>query len=223
MHFLKKLIFMSLILVLAACSAKNTAQKQDETKAPKKAAIDYSKATKTCYLTFDDGPHVNDLKIMNILAKYDAKATFFYNAYKLKGNEGIVRKVVANGHSLGNHSYSHKNLQKIAPRFQYIEIKKNQDMLSQYGAVNTFRPGFGASTYYSRNTVKTLGMREVLWDVDTFDWRAPSVQYIIDRAARAKNHPKPVILMHSTANKTVQALPEILKNLKAQGCRFKGL
>ncbi len=220
MQFFQKLIFLVIFLVFAACSPK-TVEKERPSTDIKEPKLDYSRATKSCYLTFDDGPHKNDLKLIEILAQYDAKATFFYNGYNVPGKEDIVRKVVASGHALGNHSYGHKNLQTLSAQYQYLEIKKNQDLLTKYADVKAFRPGYGASTNYSHTVLKSQGLVEVKWNVDTFDWKAPSSQYIIDRAKKAQNYTKPIILMHSTSNKTVQALPEILKMLKDQGCRFR--
>ncbi len=219
MHLFQRFIIFIVVIMLAACSTKVTQERKPQVK-EKKPPVDYSKAKKNCYLTFDDGPHKNDLEIIEILARYNAKATFFYNGYNVSGREAIIRKVVASGHSLGSHSYSHKNLQTASTQIQYTEIKKNQDILTKYAPVKVFRPSYGVSTIYSRTVLKSLGLKEVKWNVDTFDWRAPSVQYIVDRAARSKNYNKPIILMHSIANKTVQALPQILNTLKAQGCRF---
>ncbi len=226
MRIFRYFAVLALFVLFSACSQK-AADKQKS--ASQTSPMSYANATKKCYLTFDDGPHPNDLKIIKILDKYNAKATFFYNGYKIGGSEtvdngqAITRKVVAAGHSLGNHSYSHKNLQRVSAQVQYAEITKGQSSLTPYASVNVFRPGFGASTEYSRRLLKRLGLREVMWNVDTFDWRAPSSQYIIDRASRAKNYETPIILMHSTAHKTVIALPQMLDILKKQGCRFEKL
>ncbi|MFV0322691.1 MAG: polysaccharide deacetylase family protein [Alphaproteobacteria bacterium] len=179
-----------------------------------------STSKKNCAITFDDGPHKNDYKILAILAKERVKATFYYNGSKVSTYPNLVKKVVASGHGLGNHSYSHKNLKAVSSTQQYNEIMKSQKILEKYGKVKTYRPAFGSITPYAQSVLKQQGLREVRWNIDTNDWRAPSVQAIIDAAADARKLKSPIILMHSTSNKTVAALPRIIKDLKRQNCRF---
>lgn len=176
---------------------------------------------KTCAITFDDGPHKNDYKILAILAKEKVKATFYYNGAKVGGYPNLVKKIVRTGNGLGNHSYSHKNLTSISTTQQYNEIMKSQKILRKYTKVKTYRPAYGSITPYARSVLKQQGLREVRWNIDTNDWRAPSAQAIVNTvSADSKKMKSPVILMHSTSNKSVVALPQIIKNLKRQGCRF---
>lgn len=179
-----------------------------------------SAGKKNCAITFDDGPHKNDYKILAILAKEKVKATFYYNGSKVSTYPNLVKKVVASGHGLGNHSYSHKNLKVISSGQQYNEIMKSQKILEKYGRVTTYRPAFGSITPYAKSVLKQQGLSEVRWNIDTNDWRAPSVQAIVNAAADFKKLKSPIILMHSTSNKTVTALPQIIKDLKRQNCRF---
>ncbi len=175
---------------------------------------------KNCAITFDDGPHKNDYKILNILKQHHVKATFYYNGNKVSTYPSLVRKVVASGHGLGNHSYSHKNLKTISNGQQYNEIIKAQKILSKYGNVRSYRPAFGNITPYAQSVLKQQGLKEVRWNVDTNDWRAPSSQAIINAAAKSRQYKAPIVLMHSTSNKTVVALPKIIRDMKKQGCRF---
>ncbi|MFV0431350.1 MAG: polysaccharide deacetylase family protein [Alphaproteobacteria bacterium] len=212
---INKILAILLVASLGACTSTTTKSSKHANRTSEKVY-----GTKRCAITFDDGPHKNDYRILSILAKENVKATFFYNGNKAQANPALVRKVVAAGHGLGNHSYSHKNLKQISHAQQRSEIIKAQNILERYGRVKSFRPGFGSITSYSRSVLREEGLRETRWNVDTNDWRAASSHMIVNAAARSRNIAVPIILMHSTSNKTVAALPTIIKDLKAQGCRF---
>ncbi len=180
-----------------------------------------SKPTKNCLLTFDDGPDLKDLKILKTLKEHNAKATFFVNAQKLKQYPHVIKAIKADGHVIGNHSYSHQNLQKLSIPEQEQEILKGQQILKNYGVnVRHYRPAYGAMTPYAAKKLKEMNVKIVMWNLDTYDYRAASSDAIVQRVERAKNIKRPVILMHSIQPKTVKALPEIMDTLEEQGCRF---
>lgn len=199
--------------------AKTTsATKEDSSKVAKE---DSSKATKSCALTFDDGPDPKDLKILEILKEHNVKASFFVNAQKLKQYPHIVKAMKTDGHIIGNHSYSHKNLQKLSISEQEQEILKGQQLLKENGIeARHYRPAYGAITAYAERKLKEMDLKVVMWNVDTYDYRAASSDVIVKRVENAKNIKHPVILMHSIQSKTVKALPAVIETLKEQGCRF---
>lgn len=174
-----------------------------------------------CALTFDDGPdRIKDNRIMDILRAEGVPATFFLLGNKLKGAEATIARMLAEGHEIGNHSWSHPQLTKMSYDKAASQVERTSRALEQLGArVTVFRPPYGAQNKRVREIGKDLGMRMLLWDVDSLDWklrRGVSIRNEIDRTAYRGS----VILMHSHVAGTVEALPEIISDLRAKGCTF---
>ncbi len=177
--------------------------------------------TKACALTFDDGPDLKDLKILEILKEHNIKATFFVNAQKINRYERVIKAIRHDGHVIGNHSYSHKNLKNLSIYEQEQEILKGHQILKEHGInARHYRPAYGEMTPYAAKKLKKMDVKIVMWNVDTYDYKAASSDAIVQRIKRAKDIKRPVILMHSIQPKTVKALPDIIDMLKKQGCRF---
>ncbi len=174
-----------------------------------------------CALTFDDGPdRIKDNRIMDILRAEGVPATFFVLGNKLKGAEATIARMLAEGHEVGNHSWSHPQLTKLSAAKARSQIERTSRALERLGAVvRVFRPPYGDQNKRVRQIGQDLGMRSMLWDVDSLDWkvrRAASIRAEIDDTADRGS----VILMHSHVNGTVEALPQIINDLRAKGCQF---
>ncbi len=193
---------------------------------------------KICYLTFDDGPSSNTEAILDILKEYEAKATFFVIGEGLtKENEAILSRMKEEGHSIGLHAYNHSYEQLYAsPESLLTDYEKLFTMLKNDYGVETalFRfPGGSACTYLKPN-------RRVCMDelrnrgFSCFDWQisgedavgyptAESIQKNV--LAKVFDYDTPIILLHDGRgrNKTVEALPGILKRLQEEGYRFSTL
>ncbi|WP_409347071.1 polysaccharide deacetylase family protein [Paenibacillus sp. MBLB4367] len=185
-------------------------------------------ADKRIALTFDDGPDAEQTpKILDILKRYDAKATFFVVGKRVDRFPDIVRRELAEGHELANHTYSHPYFQgKVSAERLQKEIKTTQDAIwKATGATpRLFRPPGG---YYSQsmvNATKELGYLIVLWSwhQDTVDWNRPGVGKIVNKVlnnARSGD----IVLFHDFVEgrtQTVEALERIMPELQKRGYTF---
>jgi peptidoglycan/xylan/chitin deacetylase (PgdA/CDA1 family) len=146
-------------------------------------------------LTFDDGPNpAFTPKLLEVLAEHGVPATFFLLGSRAQANQELVRRIVAAGHLVGNHSWSHPNLALSAAGKIREELTRTRDALEQMtgGPVKYFRPPFGARRPVTLAVARELGMTPVLWNAMTSDWKEPSAEKIaadlsakIDRFTRS--------------------------------------
>ncbi len=180
---------------------------------------------KTVYLTFDDGPNaIYHPLILDILKKYNVKATFFLVGDNIKKYETIAKRTVAEGHTIGNHTMTHAFLPKLSNADINKEITMaTMTMQSTLGiSGKLFRPPYGGVNTDVKNDSKNLNLELTLWDVDPRDWSEPTTDELVKRViSHAYNGAD--ILMHSNHQSTVNALPIIIEKLLAQGYTFKTL
>jgi peptidoglycan-N-acetylglucosamine deacetylase len=132
-------------------------------------------------LTFDDGPNPEwTPKLLDILAKHDVKATFFMLGKFAEAQPELVRRVAAEGHLVGDHSWSHPKLSQCSAKLIEEELKRTKDTLEQIvGApVRFFRPPFGARRPAVFRIARQLGLEPVLWNAMTNDWSEPLAEKI---------------------------------------------
>ncbi len=189
---------------------------------------------KTAYLTFDDGPSANTESILDTLKNYNAKATFFVTGVAVEKNPELVRRIYDEGHSIGNHSYSHDYDSVYASTEQFLEeIDKNERLIgSIIGAENVLRlfrfPGgsFGEKRKPFRETINNSQYKYVDWnalnsDADGQPFSAERCMEEIKKYCTDKGDV--IILMHDTREKTITAetLPQVLDFLASQGYKFE--
>jgi peptidoglycan/xylan/chitin deacetylase (PgdA/CDA1 family) len=124
------------------------------------------------FLTFDDGPNEYTLKILEILKNFDARATFFVCGKNLEKFPEIAKKIIENGHEIGNHTYSH-SINFLFPWNFQKEIEKTDKIIQKITGVKTrfFRPPFGFLTPWLKNELLKNGYKIILWDIDSKDWQ----------------------------------------------------
>lgn len=176
------------------------------------------RAQKVVFLTFDDGPtELYTPTILKILAKYHAKATFFQLGLQVKEFPGLPAKIRAAGHTIGNHTYDHKFMPALTPAKVRWEL--------QHGPKSRcFRPPFRATNKQIAAIAKSYGMRQILWTIDTEDWKKPGTSSIEQQLLSAQ--PGSVILMHDGGGEreqTIAALDRGLSKLSRRGYTFKSL
>lgn len=194
---------------------------------PTEPAVSYvaKPGAKLVALTFDDGPDGRFTPaILAILKASKIHATFFTVGIQVNHYGSMMKRIKADGHEIGNHSYSHKDLSKL-DREQILSQIKQADVLinKQSGYVpRIVRAPYGAVSPLLRTIMKENHRDLIGWSVDTRDWAGSSVATM--RANVNKNtHPGGIILMHSFGSKldnTVQLLPLIIKDLKNKGYTF---
>jgi peptidoglycan-N-acetylglucosamine deacetylase len=185
-----------------------------------------SSGAKTVALTFDDGPWPGSTEaILKILKKYGVKATFFEIGRQARQRPSIARKVADAGMEMGNHSETHPlNLGHLSASGVSKQITEAQhDITKASGkAPKFFRPPGGNTTSKMYPVLSKLHLGWVQWDIDTDDWKRPSVSKIVSRVTH-NIRPGAVVLMHDGGgdrSNTVKALPKIIEKLQAEGYVF---
>jgi peptidoglycan/xylan/chitin deacetylase (PgdA/CDA1 family) len=138
-------------------------------------------------LTFDDGPNPAwTPRLLEVLASHNVHAIFFMVGSHAQAQPELVRRVVAAGHLIGNHSWSHPNLAYSSTSRIHEELSRTKQTLEQItGApIRYFRPPFGARRPEVLRTARRLGMTPVLWNAMTSDWKDPSADAIAKRLMR---------------------------------------
>lgn len=170
---------------------------------------------KAVALTFDDGPNPQTTPVaLELLKKYKAKGTFFMVGHAVEGNEDLVKRVVAEGHQLGNHSWDHPVLTSISLEKAKKQINDTTEALKKASGqdVHIMRPPYGAINGAIQAAVD---QSFILWDVDTLDWKNRNTASIMKEVRKAQ--PGSIILMHDIHQTSIDALPSILQYLTEQG------
>ena len=171
-------------------------------------------------LTFDDGPHPPYTEqVLETLARYDVAATFFCVGLHARSHPDLVRRIVDEGHQLGNHTWSHPVLGDLDQAQVRTQLDRTDELLDAAGRSGRplFRPPYGAITpefvewFESDPASRTM----VLWDVEAFDWARPGSDAIAGRVL-ADVTPGSIVLLHDGGgdrSQTVAALPSIVEGL----------
>lgn len=184
-------------------------------------------AGKQIALTFDDGPHgtLTD-KILDILGKYNAKATFFVIGKNAEENPKQVMRAISEGHEIGNHTYSHLLLKNTSLEQWISDIEKSEKLMIKEFAYKPrlFRPPGGAYTPQAIEKICSLGYKYVLWawKTDSRDWACPSVNTVAETVLKNVRGGD-ILLFHdynSGKSPTPEALEIIIPALYEQGYEF---
>jgi peptidoglycan/xylan/chitin deacetylase (PgdA/CDA1 family) len=174
-------------------------------------------------MTFDDGPHAqNTPRLLDMLKQRKIHATFFFVGQCVQENPEIVKRIVAEGHEIGNHSWSHPDLAKMSDSAVQNEIQKTQDAIQQAcgQTAKIMRPPYGAFTARQRNWAHgTWGFQIILWDVDPLDWKVRNSEHVKMEILKQTTQGS-IILSHDIHKTTVDAMPETLDALLAKGFKF---
>ncbi len=138
-------------------------------------------------LTFDDGPNPAwTPRLLDVLAEHGVKATFFMLGSRAEGAHELVRRVAAEGHLIGNHSWSHPNLARSAAARVREELNRTSAVLEQITGepVRYFRPPFGARRPVVFKIARELGLTPVLWNAMTSDWSEKDAEKIAGALAK---------------------------------------
>ncbi|RNL83683.1 polysaccharide deacetylase family protein [Halostreptopolyspora alba] len=174
--------------------------------------------SKCIALTFDDGPGGRTPELLDALAEHDAKATFFVTGEPLRENLDILRREYAEGHQIANHTEAHPNLTTIGSGAVADElIPVNALVRRETGHEMTLmRPPFGATDDESAKVSEELGLAEILWSVDTNDWRHRDSGKVTKHTMEQAK-PGAIVLMHDIHGSTIDAVPELLEKLEEEG------
>lgn len=190
---------------------------------------------KTVLLTFDDGPHPRYTdEILEILKRYQAPAVFFELGRnlgtvdakgKIKPGPGtqVAQRVLAAGHPIANHSFSHGVMSKFELDKVTQEASSTEALLDAAGRSGQalFRFPYGARNDAALGAIEALKLRSMMWNVDSLDWSDPIPKSIAARVlGELGKQQRGIVLFHDIHARTVEALPLVLDQLKAEGYRF---
>jgi peptidoglycan/xylan/chitin deacetylase (PgdA/CDA1 family) len=198
----------------------------------RKAFLTGIKKNKSVYLTFDDGPNPDSTpRILNLLKKYNVKATFFVTGKNIEIFPGLVSEIIAGGHSVGCHGYSHFHPWKIDPVNSILDFVKFNNSLKNIKSAKDirklYRPPYGKFNLPSLLYIIFTKKKTIFWDIDPEDYKNPSPDsisgYVIKRMGLGN-----VILLHdgrgsknkTAADVTVKAVELILKASQKNGMQF---
>lgn len=166
-------------------------------------------------LTFDDGPVADSKRLQSMLTSQDAKATFFVVGEMAQKNPQLVRSAADAGFQIGNHSWDHSNLTKLSKAEIKSQLSRTDKVVKDATGKKptTLRAPYGAQNAKVR---AAAGRPLVHWNLDTLDWKYRDTPRLV-RTVNKKTKPGDIVLMHDIHKTTVDAVPEIIKGLKARG------
>jgi peptidoglycan-N-acetylglucosamine deacetylase len=171
-------------------------------------------------MTFDDGPSAEYTpRLLDMLKARHIKATFFLVGKNVQAHPELVRRILAEGHEIGNHTWDHPQLSKLSDARATDEIEKTQDAIrAACGVTPTLlRPPYGALNKPEHIWIpQQLKLNVIYWTVDTEDWKHPGAAAITQRVL-AGARPGAIILQHDIHGQTIDAMPAALDGLIAKG------
>ena len=174
-------------------------------------------------MTFDDGPQPqNTPRLLDMLRARNIKATFYVIGRSVDLYPQIVRRTVAEGHEIGNHSNTHRLLSKLSDAEIISDLRRCHEAIGRAAGVQprTMRPPYGGLLQRQRDLVHAeFGYPIILWSVDPFDWKRPGASVISSRIVSGAS-PGGIVLAHDLHSQTVDAMPATLDALLSRGYKF---
>ncbi|MBE3596457.1 MAG: delta-lactam-biosynthetic de-N-acetylase [Hydrogenibacillus sp.] len=181
------------------------------------------------YLTFDNGyENGQTARILDVLKEKHVRATFFVTGHYVKDQPELLRRMVQEGHLIGNHSWSHPDMsaQSVETiRREIVRVNEAVARLTPQRTTRYFRPPRGVFSERVLRTVKDLGMETIFWSVAYKDWERDVVRGADYAYRNVMNqlHPGAVILLHSVSKDNADALARIIDDARAAGYTFRSL
>jgi peptidoglycan-N-acetylglucosamine deacetylase len=186
--------------------------------------------SKQLALTYDDGPNdPHTLRLLEVLAKHNVRATFFLIGRYVQQRPDIARELVKAGHVIGNHTFTHPLLTFKSAAELRVQLSGCEraltDAVGEHS--NLFRPPFGGRRPATLRIARRMGLEPIMWNVTGYDWNAPSVEHI-ERKVTSKVLGGNVILLHDGGHRafgtvrshTVAATDRLISRYKAEGYEF---
>jgi peptidoglycan/xylan/chitin deacetylase (PgdA/CDA1 family) len=176
---------------------------------------------KKVMLTFDDGPCESTISVLEILKKNQVNALFFLIGKNINNNEYIVKQIIDDGHSIGNHSFSHHFWFDIWSTKKVItDIAQCQEIIEKYQPnKNLFRPPYGVTNPNIARALKKLGLKSIGWNIRSYDTSIKDIEKI---NARILSQLKPggIILLHDRLDFMPELLEKLIPAIKQKGYEF---
>jgi peptidoglycan/xylan/chitin deacetylase (PgdA/CDA1 family) len=177
-------------------------------------------------ISFDDGPNAEHTpKILSTLAEYNVNATFFVIGKNIPGNESVIKKTDALGHTIGNHTFSHSFFIDFKSKAGFMyELDTTSYMIFKIigKRVKFFRPPYGVTTPNLAKASKALNYQIIGWNIRSLDTTKDTEAKIVERVI-SQIKPGAIILFHDTSEKTLQVLKQTLNFAKENGFKIVGI
>lgn len=171
-------------------------------------------------LTFDDGPSGRYTRaLLEGMAQRDIKATFFLCGYRMEQYPDLVQKILASGHEIGLHGYSHKPMEAMCLQDIRKELEKTAKLLPESSPAVFLRPPGGVCSRTVAAAAQEQGLALLLWSVDPRDWATNDAR-AVEASVLETVRDGDVILLHDMTDSSVKAALSIMDKLQAQGFRF---
>lgn len=182
-------------------------------------AAGFERDPATVRLTFDDGPGSLTEQILDVLADRCVHATFYVIGAQVEQHPQALRRILDEGHTLGNHSLTHPDLRRLSRDEVRHELARTQDLIEQASGYrpSAFRPPFGAVNGTVREVAAELGLSVDLWTVDPRDWSSRSSAQSVHDVVVGEARPGGTVLLHVQHQRTLDALPGIIDALRERG------
>lgn len=179
-------------------------------------------------LSFDDAPDANFTpQILNVLKHYGVKATFFIVGNRAEAHPDIVKRIVQEGHAIGNHSYNHPNLPKVTDNEFHFQVQHTSQIIQNITGYSPklFRPPYGNVNGNQIEWLASQNYTIVNWNVDSLDWKSLNAEQVYSNVM-GHTMPGSIVLQHGAGGTgedltgTVGALPKIIEKLQADGVKL---
>ena len=174
-------------------------------------------------LTFDDGPHPQQTpRVLDLLAKQHARATFFIIGQRAEEHPDLVKRILAEGHELGHHTFFHRKPELVAASALMSEVHRTSALIEQITGRRTrlFRPPNGKLTTSKLLHLWRAGQSVVLWNVDAKDYASRLPQDIADWFRARPLRGGDIVLMHDDMPHAAVVLPQLLSDTRTGGLNF---
>ncbi|KJF27443.1 hypothetical protein TZ02_07805 [Clostridium aceticum] len=187
-----------------------------------------SASTNKIALTFDDGPNEKYTnQVLQVLKQHNVPATFFVLGSKVEKHPEILRRMVSEGHVVGNHTWIHPDLRRVTENRLATEMQTTEDIIYQTIGLRTalMRPPYGAVAPQVIEGLRDLDYKVINWSVDSVDWRDQNIDKILINTLPDVRQGG-ILLFHDAGGDgesraaTVAVLPELIHTLRAQGYEF---
>lgn len=192
--------------------------------APRKPSYNNCNVEGSCLaITFDDGPHPkNTPRLLDMLKERGIKATFYVIGQNAAQYPEIVQRIVAEGHEIGNHSYTHAALTKCSPAKVAEEINKTNEAIALACGAKpaTVRPPYGATnSAITKRLNDEFNLAVIMWSVDPLDWKIRNASHVSSHILQNAKSGS-IVLSHDIHPSTIDAMPAVLDGLIAKGYKF---
>lgn len=185
---------------------------------------------KNLYLTFDAGyENGYTAGILDVLKKHDVKAAFFLVGNYLKTSPELVKRMVSEGHTVGNHTYSHPDMSAISTedafREELSKLEEEYKSVTGKEMLKYYRPPQGKYSEANLKMAKDLGYRTIFWSLAYVDWYEsdqPTKEEAFNKLI-PRVHPGAIVLLHSTSKTNAEILDELLIKWENMGYKFKSI